>query len=68
MQVLVNGYTLTNILLFVDDKNLTSPSANPAKFIIESTMQSVELFQEYAKIFLFALVIAALISQLIKGG
>ena len=68
MQILANWYTLKNLLLFVDNGGITNATSNPAKFVIESTMQSVELFQDYAKVFLFALVIAALISQLVKGG
>ena len=54
--------------LIQSGNSLSGPGANPARYVIEETMFSVELFQEYAKVFLFALVIAALISQLIKGG
>lgn len=67
MQVLVNWPALIYYLM-QSDNSLSGAGANPAKYVIEETIFSVELFQEYAKVFLFALVIAALISQLIKGG
>ncbi len=65
MQVLANWYTLNYHLM---QSSLSGAGANPGKYVIEETIFAVELFQEYMKIFLFGLVIAALISQLIKGG